>query len=92
MEKCRRPARYSAGFEFQFGEARRGSAAENVLVRPCTNQLCALNRTRSLALRSQFYDCNFQVRQRAGLNFYHPHPHMLTGKHLAVNIHMGLLT
>ncbi|HET9744581.1 MAG TPA: multicopper oxidase domain-containing protein [Chitinophagaceae bacterium] len=26
------------------------------------------------------YDYNFTINQRAGLNFYHPHPHMLTGK------------
>ena len=26
------------------------------------------------------YTYNFTINQRAGLNFYHPHPHMLTGK------------
>lgn len=26
------------------------------------------------------YNYNFVINQRAGLNFYHPHPHMLTGK------------
>jgi FtsP/CotA-like multicopper oxidase with cupredoxin domain len=34
----------------------------------------------------QFYDYNFQVRQRAGLNFYHPHPHMLTGKQVCLGL------
>jgi FtsP/CotA-like multicopper oxidase with cupredoxin domain len=34
----------------------------------------------------QSYDYNFQVRQRAGLNFYHPHPHMLTGKQVCLGL------
>ena len=34
----------------------------------------------------QFYDYNFQIRQRAGLNFYHPHPHMLTGKQVCLGL------
>jgi FtsP/CotA-like multicopper oxidase with cupredoxin domain len=33
-----------------------------------------------------FYDYNFQIRQRAGLNFYHPHPHMLTGKQVCLGL------
>ena len=32
------------------------------------------------------YDYNFQVKQRAGLNFYHPHPHMLTGKQVCLGL------
>ena len=32
------------------------------------------------------YDYSFTVDQRAGLNFYHPHPHMLTGK----QVNLGL--
>ena len=32
------------------------------------------------------YDYNFQVNQRAGLNFYHPHPHMLTGKQVCLGL------
>jgi blue copper oxidase len=34
----------------------------------------------------QSYDYNFQVRQRASLNFYHPHPHMLTGKQVCLGL------
>lgn len=34
----------------------------------------------------QFYDYNFQIVQRAGLNFYHPHPHMLTGKQVCLGL------
>ena len=34
----------------------------------------------------QTYDYNFEVRQRAGLNFYHPHPHMLTGKQVCLGL------
>jgi blue copper oxidase len=34
----------------------------------------------------QFYDYNFQIRQRAGLNFYHPHPHMLTGRQVCLGL------
>ena len=33
-----------------------------------------------------FYDYNFQVTQRAGLNFYHPHPHMLTGEQVCLGL------
>lgn len=33
-----------------------------------------------------FYDYNFQIRQRAGLNFYHPHPHMLTGRQVCLGL------
>jgi len=32
------------------------------------------------------YDYNFQIKQRAGLNFYHPHPHMLTGKQVCLGL------
>jgi FtsP/CotA-like multicopper oxidase with cupredoxin domain len=32
------------------------------------------------------FDYNFQVRQRAGLNFYHPHPHMLTGEQVCLGL------
>jgi len=34
----------------------------------------------------QSYGYNFQIRQRAGLNFYHPHPHMLTGKQVCLGL------
>jgi FtsP/CotA-like multicopper oxidase with cupredoxin domain len=34
----------------------------------------------------QFYDYNFQVSQRASLNFYHPHPHMLTGRQVCLGL------
>jgi blue copper oxidase len=34
----------------------------------------------------QSYDYDFQVNQRAGLNFYHPHPHMLTGKQVCLGL------
>ena len=34
----------------------------------------------------QSYDYNFQIKQRAGLNFYHPHPHMLTGKQVCLGL------
>ena len=33
-----------------------------------------------------YYDYNFQVSQRAGLNFYHPHPHLLTGKQVCLGL------
>jgi FtsP/CotA-like multicopper oxidase with cupredoxin domain len=33
-----------------------------------------------------FYDYNFPISQRAGLNFYHPHPHMLTGKQVCLGL------
>jgi blue copper oxidase len=32
------------------------------------------------------YDYNFAVEQRAGLNFYHPHPHMLTGEQVCLGL------
>lgn len=32
------------------------------------------------------YDYSFPVIQRAGLNFYHPHPHMLTGKQVCLGL------
>lgn len=32
------------------------------------------------------YDYAFPVLQRAGLNFYHPHPHMLTGKQVCLGL------
>jgi FtsP/CotA-like multicopper oxidase with cupredoxin domain len=34
----------------------------------------------------QSYNYNFPIRQRAGLNFYHPHPHMLTGKQVCLGL------
>jgi FtsP/CotA-like multicopper oxidase with cupredoxin domain len=34
----------------------------------------------------QFYDYNFPILQRAGLNFYHPHPHMLTGEQVCLGL------
>lgn len=33
-----------------------------------------------------YYDYNFQVTQRAGLNFYHPHPHMRTGPQVCLGL------
>jgi FtsP/CotA-like multicopper oxidase with cupredoxin domain len=32
------------------------------------------------------YDYNFQLRQRASLNFYHPHPHMRTGRQVCLGL------
>jgi FtsP/CotA-like multicopper oxidase with cupredoxin domain len=32
------------------------------------------------------YHYNFQIKQRAGLNFYHPHPHMLTGEQVCLGL------
>ena len=32
------------------------------------------------------YQYSFDVNQRAGLNFYHPHPHMLTGKQVCLGL------
>lgn len=32
------------------------------------------------------YDYRFPIVQRAGLNFYHPHPHMLTGKQVGLGL------
>lgn len=32
------------------------------------------------------YDYSFPIIQRASLNFYHPHPHMLTGKQVALGL------
>lgn len=32
------------------------------------------------------YDYTFPVVQRAGLSFYHPHPHLLTGKQVALGL------
>jgi len=34
----------------------------------------------------EYYDYSFPIRQRAGLNFYHPHPHMLTGKQVCLGL------
>ncbi len=34
----------------------------------------------------ELYDYNFPVAQRAGLNFYHPHPHMLTGEQVCLGL------
>ncbi|MEO6198022.1 MAG: multicopper oxidase domain-containing protein [Dehalococcoidia bacterium] len=32
------------------------------------------------------YDYSFPIVQRAGLNFYHPHPHMLTGEQVGLGL------
>jgi FtsP/CotA-like multicopper oxidase with cupredoxin domain len=32
------------------------------------------------------YDYDFPIVQRAGLNFYHPHPHMLTGEQVCLGL------
>src|SRR6266545_7414842 len=32
------------------------------------------------------YDYSFPIVQRAGLNFYHPHPHMLTGEQVCLGL------
>jgi FtsP/CotA-like multicopper oxidase with cupredoxin domain len=37
------------------------------------------------------YDYVFPVNQRAALNWYHPHPHMLTGKQVALGLAGGFL-
>jgi FtsP/CotA-like multicopper oxidase with cupredoxin domain len=34
----------------------------------------------------EHYDYNFQVTQRASLNFYHPHPHMRTGRQVCLGL------
>ena len=34
----------------------------------------------------QRYNYNFPIIQRASLNFYHPHPHMLTGKQVCLGL------
>jgi|CXWL01.1.fsa_nt_gi FtsP/CotA-like multicopper oxidase with cupredoxin domain len=34
----------------------------------------------------QTYNYGFPIIQRAGLNFYHPHPHMLTGEQVAMGL------
>ena len=34
----------------------------------------------------QSYDYTFAINQRASLNFYHPHPHMLTGKQVCLGL------
>jgi blue copper oxidase len=34
----------------------------------------------------QSFDYDFVIKQRAGLNFYHPHPHMLTGKQVCLGL------
>ena len=34
----------------------------------------------------QSYDYSFPIIQRASLNFYHPHPHMLTGKQVCLGL------
>lgn len=34
----------------------------------------------------QTYAYSFPIIQRAGLNFYHPHPHMLTGKQVCMGL------
>ena len=37
------------------------------------------------------YDYEFPVIQRAAMNWYHPHPHMLTGKQVALGLAGGFL-
>jgi FtsP/CotA-like multicopper oxidase with cupredoxin domain len=37
------------------------------------------------------YDYEFQINQRACLNFYHPHPHMLTGKQVNLGLAGGFI-
>ncbi|MDP2323400.1 MAG: multicopper oxidase domain-containing protein [Gammaproteobacteria bacterium] len=39
----------------------------------------------------QFYDYAFPIIQRACLNFYHPHPHMLTGKQVNLGLAGGFI-
>ena len=34
----------------------------------------------------EVYDYNFPIIQRAGLNFYHPHPHHLTGEQVCLGL------
>ncbi len=34
----------------------------------------------------QYYNYGFPIVQRAGLNFYHPHPHMLTGEQVCLGL------
>lgn len=34
----------------------------------------------------EYYDYSFPIVQRAGLNFYHPHPHMLTGEQVCLGL------
>jgi len=40
---------------------------------------------------NEVYDYAFPVNQRAALNWYHPHPHMLTGKQVALGLAGGFL-
>ncbi len=35
---------------------------------------------------NSWYHYNFTIDQRAALNFYHPHPHMLTGEQVAMGL------
>ena len=37
------------------------------------------------------YSYNFAINQRAALNFYHPHPHMLTGEQVAMGLAGGFI-
>src|SRR6266545_3155769 len=37
------------------------------------------------------YSYSFPVNQRAALNWYHPHPHMLTGKQVALGLAGGFI-
>jgi blue copper oxidase len=34
----------------------------------------------------EHYDYNFKIIQRASLNFYHPHPHMMTGEQVCLGL------
>jgi blue copper oxidase len=38
-----------------------------------------------------YYDYSYQVQQRAALNFYHPHPHMLTGEQVCRGLAGGFI-
>jgi FtsP/CotA-like multicopper oxidase with cupredoxin domain len=37
------------------------------------------------------YDYSFPIRNRAALNWYHPHPHMLTGEQVAMGLAGGFI-
>lgn len=37
------------------------------------------------------YNYNFTINQRAALNWYHPHPHMLTGEQVAMGLAGGFI-
>jgi FtsP/CotA-like multicopper oxidase with cupredoxin domain len=39
----------------------------------------------------QTYDYSFPIKNRAALNWYHPHPHMLTGEQVAMGLAGGFI-